>query len=266
MLSFRRMIRFVLLATPHLVAILSLFLLALIANGQEPAGINDSELRGRVKFISYERTYFVYKRSHVDRLAEQIYLDLYDMDGFKKQSSVFGNGERRTVFERSGKIVNARVMYFDEFGRLLPEESFSPFVNDISELGLCKNYTIKKWNDRKGKVTQITETCADGALRAQETFEFDQRDRDVRYFREDAKSRTWEQISVYDTLDNLVEFRHTVNDTKQPKYTQMVQYVQYKFDEQKNWTEVICSAFDSLHPGELIYQFNERRRVTYFDK
>ena len=57
------------------VFILAIFILAPIAAGQEPSALADSELKGKVNSVAYERTYLIRKRIHVDPAPVQIYLD-----------------------------------------------------------------------------------------------------------------------------------------------------------------------------------------------
>ena len=199
-------------------------------------------------------------------LIDTLGADYFDVDGELVQSSIFGNGEKRTIFKRIKGRVETEVLYFDSFGKSVDDKLFI-FVartDEPTENGLCPNYSERREVDSAGHIERDVETCADGMRRSTTTREFGKTGKLFRVLREDIKLRTWEDVYSYDTLGNITDYNFVVNDLKRPKYWHLINYVDFKFDKNKNLIRAVATSSNSTRPGQMIYQFVEEFIITYY--
>lgn len=223
---------------------------------------------GKVKSITSKRTYFVYKGERVTPYTEIVGTDNYSEDGNLIQTSVFGNGEERTTYTWTGNTFTASVQYFDLKGTPAPELSnhFTQNANDISETGLCADYTTRKEKDASANVERVFEICKDKSLRRSTVYEMTPDNHVFRMVVEDAKGRTWERKNNYGVNFSILGFRFTVNDLSQPKYWQEVTFSNQQQDDKKNIISRTCTMTSSRYPGQVRFEYLDEDKIIYYVK
>ncbi len=230
-------------------------------------GQSYEKLNGKVKTVTWERTYLTRNSRPADNEKETIFIDQYDADGQISQISTFGNGEERTIFDRSTGKLKITNLYFDALGNPIApgSEKFIGKTSDPTYDGLCKDFTKRQQENQKEKTILVYEICSDGASRASTKFEFSAENRLVHSLREDGRARSWDFSYTYGANGEISESGRIIDNGKQPRFSQEVKYVILEYDKMHNWIRSIVSNFDSRRPGQLVHQFVDNRKIIYYE-
>lgn len=230
-------------------------------------GQDEEKLNGKVKTVTWERTHLTRNERPADKQKETIFIDQYDADGQISQISTFGNGEERTIFDRSAGKLKITILYFDPQGNPIAPgaEKFIGKTTDPTYDGLCRDFTKRQQENQKEKTILVYEICSDGTSRASTKFGYSTENQLIRSFREDAKGRSWEYFYTYSPNGEVSETVSTINDGKQPKFSQQSKLFVLEYDTMRNWIRRIVSDFDSRRPGQLVHQFVDERKIIYYE-
>lgn len=246
--------------------LLLVFASAGLAQHSDTPQVWSCAVNGPVKSVELVRIYVRMNGRNIGERTERLNSERYNQDGKLVEEITYGKGYKRTFYTYAGDKVTAEVSYFDTAGNRIDEKppAFQSNAASTDETGLCSKYSIRKENDVAAKITRISETCIDGSNRATTVEESDQRGELTSQTRTDAKGRSWVGICEYDSQGFITQYRFTVSVGPKP-YTHTVNYSDHKFDDRGNWIRMTATAFISIRPGDLVYQYNESRSIAYYD-
>lgn len=258
-------------STRRIIGIFSLSLaFAAVCQAQQPSArlFSGERLTGKVKSLTVKRTYFVYKGRTVAPRTEVIGIDIFDREGRLVQSSIFGNGELRSVLLWSGNSYSATVAYFDSSGTQVPTlpTSFVANTDGVKEDGLCKEFTTALSKDKTQNIETETETCLDDSFRRRRIAEYSPDRYLLREITQDAKSRTWEYEVHYGVNFSIDTVRITIDAKTRPKYWHEVVLTNQQLDAKKNLIDLTATSTWSAQPQRVLYEFREQRLIEYYDK
>ena len=247
------------------VATIILALGAALGQGSDGFAIK-GQFTGKVKAISYYRTYLIRNYVHVDPSKQLIAREMYDAAGQLVQSSEFGTAEERTSYRSINGQATKLVEYFDLAGNPQPTlaSTFSAAAALYSQNDLCPKFILRAEQGPGARTNLTREVCEDGSTRAWETNYFDEHHVFITYHREDEKGRSWETTETYDAAGKNTGFSYTANTLIKPKYTQVITYVDEKLDDRRNWIQVVATVSGIARPKEIAAQFVDERQLTYF--
>jgi hypothetical protein len=227
----------------------------------------DKRPLGNIRSVTYQRTYLIYKRKHVDPVAQKLSTYSYDRAGNMTQVSTFGNAERRVVFEHSRGEVRTRIFFFDLAGSPIFTQGydFSPPWDEVERNDLCTEFSTRVEKDVVGKVEFETDTCIDGTVRSTVRTELGEHNYVYREFFKDAKNRTKDTLYEYDANGVETRYTYTINNLRTSEYWMDVRYADTKFDSNKNWIRSIATAVSSSAPNEPAYQYIQEQLITYYE-
>lgn len=249
-------------------ALASIFILVVVVTttvAQDP-GISArarSGLNGDIAVVEYERVYIIRNGKNVGAGVEKLLTEKYDDRNRIAEQTVFGKGHKKTTYTYVGDSRSAETMYFDAGGNRV--EVFDASVDVVNETGLCPSYSFRREKDHVAKIERSYEICTDGSTRSTTVDELDHRGEVVRSTRVDAKSRSWTWVFEYDIQGNLHGYTYTVSPVIEKPYTITVVFSDHRFDTKHNWTRMTATGFHSKYPGQLLWQYNEVRNITYRD-
>ena len=239
-----------------------------LCSAQSSKNLDENEkLAGKIKSVVFQRTYLIYKGQKINAEPLVLGADLFDAKERLIQTSVFSNGEERTVIKWAGDTYTASVNYFDSNGKPAPnlKSFFAPQTDQMPENDLCSAFTLKREKDIAANIEREYEVCSDNTIRRTTTSEYSIDNHILKEVVQDSKGRTWE--TTYNYGVNFVEigYRYTVNNLKKPKYWHELTFGDKQLDEKNNWIRWVKSATNSLYPGQIRYQYIEERKITYYD-
>jgi len=240
--------------------------LPLLTLGQESKNLAPGEkLNGRIREITYYRTYSVFRGITSDGKTQITGKDLFDSNGKLVQTSLFGNGEERIIFEIVDGKLKSVVSYFDLDGKPNPllAKDFSASTGDPKQVGLCSNYTTRQERGPAENIDIDREICADGSVRRTVTTEFTADGRLFAERVEDAAGRSWQRNNHFSADGWFSGFTYTVNDPPR-QYRQEITYSEETLDKEKNWLRCKTTAINLAIPGRISYEYLEERRIVYY--
>jgi hypothetical protein len=242
--------------------------LAITGLAQESKNLQPGEkLQGRVKTVTWSRTYLIRKRTRVNEDRQVVGKDVFDASGKIIQTSVFGNGEERTLFEYGVHNVKTTVKYFDLQGRLAPKlaAEFSAPYEDSFQSDLCQSFGIQYERGPSENIKIEREICPDGSVRRTITSEYTPTNLLFSLLTEDAKGRTWEIRNHFNPNNQYKGFTFSVNNLRRPTYCQEIIFSEEKRDRHDNWIQSVASVSPCGEPNNLYYQYLEGREISYYD-
>jgi len=241
-------------------------LLPLLTFGQESKNLAPGEkLNGRVREITYYRTYSIWKGTPGSGERQRLGKDIFDSTGKLLQTSRFGTGEERTTFMIVNGQLQTAVLYFNLDGKPNPALA-NEFVFSIAEpkqVGLCPNYTTREERGPAENITIEREICPDGSIRRSITTEFTREKKLFAESVEDAKGRSWQTNNHFSADGQYSGFTYAVNDPPR-RWRQEVTFSEERLDEQKNWVRCKTTVINLAIPGRISYESIEERQITYF--
>jgi hypothetical protein len=243
-------------------------LTAVLAVGQSlPSQPQPKSWKGKVKLETFSREYWMVGGRPVPSKAEVVSQTEYDRDGRTVRDSDYGNIERRYIYTYPDGKQTVEIQYYDSAGKRISTDRAAfepradlPFVGD-----LCSGYSTRIERDKKAGIERSIQACPSGSIRSTTITESNAEFGQFREFREDAKGRTYEYVSIWGDRDDPKELRATINDLKSPKYTWSITYVNHKFDAVGNLVESGASAIHSSKPNQVWFQYVEKYAFEYFE-
>ena len=243
------------------------FSFSCICLGQTSNNLSENErLKGRVKSVTYLRTYRIWKSQSIAQKPEITGKDLFDASGTLFQTSTFGNGEERTTFEKRGDKYLSTVLYFDTSGKAVENsgKDFKANTEEPFQSDLCPNFDYQSEDQPDRGIVIDREICSDGTIRRTLTSEFNQRKDLLRYLVEDDKGRSWETVNHFADDGTYAGYRYTVTNLKNPRFCEDLRYSDETKDREGNWIRSSASVTRCDKPERIIYQYIEERKIEYF--
>lgn len=222
------------------------------------------KLKGNVRTVDNDRVYVRFAGRSTGEKKERLSSKTYDARTRLVESiDFFDDGYTKTVYNYSSEKTTGRIEYFDTAGR--PTGFLKPKVMATEDSKLCRDYVASWESNTDGMRKKLSEICKDGSTRATTLEEFDYRGELIRSIQHDAMENRKEFTYDYDPEGNLKEYRVRLESAQGRPWTRIILLADYRFDKQGNWTRVTATVSDPQKPDELLYQYDEVRRISYYN-